>query len=219
MSLNSNIHYDIPCVRNNRAHLTSLHYSKRHHFFRAWNNNQSPIFVAMAAKIPLGILAEQVGRWPVIPVVALGQTVSLLLYSTAANVMWFYPIRIFHALILASFAPMVIPVTLDLAPQSRRGETMGKFLTSIGAATAFGPFLCSFLVNYVDYVNLFRLTSVIPFIGLVPFLLVHPESSHFLPSEKLNLKFSNFLKENVSQRNMLILSYVRFALSFTHAFF
>ena len=176
-------------------------------------------FVAIAAKIPLGILAEHVGRWPIIPVVAFGQTVSLLLYSTATNVAWFYPIRIFHALILATFAPTAISITLDLAPQSKRGETMGKFLTSIGVATTFGPFLCSFLINYVDYVNLFRLTSVIPLLGLAPFLLVHRESSHVLPSEKRNLSFLVFLKENASQQNMLVLGYLRLAFSFTNAFF
>jgi len=134
-------------------------------------------------------------------------------------VTWFYPIRIFHGLILATFAPTAISITLDLAPQSKRGEITGKFLTSIGVATMFGPFLCSFLINYVDYVNLFRLASVIPLLGLAPFLLVHRESSHVIPSEKRNLSFLAFLKENASKHNMLVLGYLRLAFSFTNAFF
>ena len=80
-------------------------------------------FVAIAAKIPLGILAERIGRWPIIPAVAVGQTVSLLLYSIAPNPSWFYPIRIFHALILAVYAPTAIAITQDLAPQDKRGTT------------------------------------------------------------------------------------------------
>ena len=56
-------------------------------------------FVAIGAKIPLGLLAEKVGKWPIIPAVAIGQTLSMLLYSIAPNPTWLVPIRIFHALV------------------------------------------------------------------------------------------------------------------------
>ena len=82
----------------------------------------------------------------------------------------------------------------------------------------FGPFLCTFLVNYVDYVQLFRLASIIPLLGLVPFLLVRRESSSDR-FEKRNSSLRTFLKVAVSSRNMLVLSYLRLAFSFTNAFF
>lgn len=126
-------------------------------------------FVAIAAKIPLGILAERVRRWRIISAVAIGQTVSLLLYSFVPNVTWFYPIRIFQAFILAAFGPTALAIVRDLAPPSKRGVTIGKYLTSIGLATTVGPFLCAFLVNYVNYTRLFQITSVIPLLGLAPF--------------------------------------------------
>ncbi len=176
-------------------------------------------FAAIAAKIPLGMLAEKIGRWPILPAVAIGQTVSLLLYSIAPNSTWFYPIRIFHALTLAAYAPTALALTQDLAPPGKRGDTLGKFLTSIGVATTLGPFLCAFLVNYVSHVHLFQIASIIPLIGLAPFLLVRHESSSMTNQEKTHLSIVGSLKTMVFSRDMLVLSYLRLAFSFANAFF
>jgi predicted MFS family arabinose efflux permease len=176
-------------------------------------------FTAIAAKIPLGLLSEKIGRWPVIPAVAVGQTVSLLLYSIVPNSTWFYPIRIFHAFTLAAFAPTALAIAHDLAPPGKRGDTIGKFLTSFGAATTFGPFLCTFLVNYVDYVQLFQVASVIPLLGLAPFLLIRREGSRVFSHGKTSQTLSGSLRAIVSSRNMLVLSYLRLSFSFTYAFF
>ncbi|MDH5779250.1 MAG: MFS transporter [Candidatus Bathyarchaeota archaeon] len=177
-------------------------------------------FTTIAAKIPLGVLAERIGRWPILPAVTIGQTASLLLYSIVPDATWFYPIRIFHAVSLAAFAPTALAIAQDLAPPSKRGTTMGAFLTSFGVATTFGPFLCTFLINYVDYPQLFQIASIIPLIGLAPLLLIKRDKdlssiSHKKPS--LNLLGS--LKALTSSRNMLILAYLRLTFSFTNAFF
>ena len=176
-------------------------------------------FIAIAAKIPLGLLSEHVGRWPIIPAVAIGQTFSLLLYSIIPNLDWFYPIRIIHAIILAAFAPTAISITLDLAPSEKRGDKMGKFLTSLGVATMLGPFLCTFLVDYVDYVTLFRVASTIPIIGLIPFLLFPRQESESVFLRNETPSFLNFFKNVVHSRNILVLSYLRIVFSFSNAFF
>ncbi len=176
-------------------------------------------FVAIAAKIPLGILAEKIGRWPIIPAVTIGQTTSLLLYSLAPDPTWFYPIRIFHALTLAAFAPTALTITQDLAPPDKRGTTMGAFLTSVGVATTLGPFLCTFLVNYVNYAQVFQIASIIPLIGLIPFLLIRHKSSHTPSPRKKDPSLLTSLKAIISSRNMLVLSYLRLTFSFTYAFF
>ena len=168
----------------------------------------------------MGILAEKIGRWPVIPAVTIGQTASLLLYSIVPNPTWFYPIRIFHALILAAYAPTALAITQDLAPPNKRGTTMGTFLTSIGVATTIGPFLCTFLVNYVNYAQLFQIASIIPLIGLAPLLLIRRNKNpHTTSHEKASLNLLGSLKAIVSSRNMLVLTYLRLTFSFTNAFF
>jgi len=135
-------------------------------------------FTAIIAKVPLGILADRAGKWPVIPVALVGQSLSLLLYSVVSSAWGFYPVRIFHALILAGFAPTAIAITSDLAPKGKRGDMIGRFLTSYGAATMLGPFLCSFLLNYLDYVQILRLTAIMPVLGFAAFLLARKRSSH-----------------------------------------
>jgi predicted MFS family arabinose efflux permease len=175
-------------------------------------------FTAITAKIPLGILSEKIGRWPIIPIVAVGQSTSLLLYSVAPNPTWFYPIRIFHALTLAAFAPTALAITRDLAPPGKRGDTIGKFLTSFGIATMLGPFLCTFLVDYIDYPRLFQIAAIIPLLGLGPFLLIRHKRPQASSTEKRNPSLLNSLKTILSSRNLLILTYLRLNFSFTYAF-
>ncbi len=176
-------------------------------------------FTAIAAKIPLGMISEKVGRWPVIPTVVIGQSISLLLYSLAQNLTWFYPIRVFHAITLAAFVPTALAITRDLAPSGRIGDTIGKFLTSFGIATMLGPFLCTFLVGYVDYSKLFQIAAIIPLLGMGPFLLIRHKGSQLHSAERRDPTPVTSLKTIVSSRNLLILTYLRLTFSFTYAFF
>jgi MFS family permease len=177
-------------------------------------------FVAIGAKIPLGLLAEHVGKWPIIPAVAVGQTVSLLLYSIVPDPTWFFPIRIFHALVLAAYAPTALAITQDLAPEGRRGLTMGVFLTAVGATATLGPLICTFLVAYLPFEQVFQAAAVIPLLGLFPYsLIVRATRSRTAPEEKANSNLRESLRTIVSSWNMLLLTYLRLAFSFTNAFF
>jgi predicted MFS family arabinose efflux permease len=175
-------------------------------------------FTVIVAKIPLSILSERIGRWPIIPIAAIGQSTSLLLYSITPNPTWFYPIRIFHALTLAAFAPTALGIARDLAPLGKRGDTIGKFLTSFGIATMLGPFLCTFLIDYIDYPRLFQIAAIIPLLGIGPFFLIRHESPRARSTEKRNPSILTSLKTIISSRNLLILTYLRLTFSFTYAF-
>lgn len=177
---------------------------------------------AIVAKVPLGILADRAGKWPVVPVALVGQSLSLLLYSVVSSAWGFYPIRIFHALILAGFAPTAIAITSDLAPKGKRGDMIGRFLTSYGAATMLGPFLCSFLLNYLDYVQILRLTATMPVLGLAAFLLFKQRDSHInssqrSPNDRRTITLRSLISV-ASSRNVMVLSYLRLTFSFTNAF-
>lgn len=179
-------------------------------------------FTAIVAKVPLGILAERVGKWPVIPVALFGQSLSLLLYSMASSPWCFYPIRVFHALILAAFAPTAIAIASDLAPAGKRGERIGRFLTSFGVATMFGPFLCTLLLEYFDYVQLLRLVAIIPLLGLAAFLLARVSISYSErrgSSEERSFSPLSSLRSIAFSRNVLVLSCLRLTFSFANAFF
>ena len=177
-------------------------------------------FVAIAAKIPLGILAEHVGRWPIIPAVAFGQTISLLSYSIAPDSSWLYPIRVFHAVILAAYAPTALAIAQDLSPRGKKGTIMGVFLTSVGVSSTFGPFLCTFFVNYLAYEQVFQITSIIPLLSLIPFLIIiRNKNSHSPQDRRTGPTVRESLRVIVSSREILVLSYLRLVFSFTNAFF
>ena len=181
-------------------------------------------FTGMIAKIPLGILSDKVGRWPIIPIALLSQFFVLLLYSLVPNPKWFYPIRVFHALITSAFAPTSIALASELSPRGKEGDNMGRFLTALAISSMFGPFLCSFLLNFYSYPQLMRIVAVIPLIGLGAFLLIRSPRSYSMPSDPdMNVKTSGFpiksFKKIIFSRNILVVSYLRITFFFTGAFF
>lgn len=81
-----------------------------------------------------------------------------------------------------------------------------------------GPFLCTFLVGYIDYPQLFQVAAVIPLFGVGPFLLIRRKSPPTRSSEKRDTRLLVSLKTIISSRNLLILTYLRLVFSFTYAF-
>lgn len=181
-------------------------------------------FTAIVAKLPMGMLAERIGKWSVIPVALLAQSIILLLYSLVSTPSLFYPVRVLHALIAAAFSPTALAIASDLAPPGKRGDRIGRFLTSFGLASMFGPFLCSFLLNYLNFVELFQFSSIIPLLGLILFLKTR-RSSYTLPSKteeqrgEVRFSITASLRNIVTSRNVLILSFLRLIFSLTNSFF
>ncbi len=81
-----------------------------------------------------------------------------------------------------------------------------------------GPFLCTFLVDYIDYPRLFQIAAIIPLLGIGPFLLIRHESPQARSNKKRNPSILTSLKRIISSRNLLILTYLRLTFSFTYAF-
>ena len=181
-------------------------------------------FTAIVAKLPMGMIAERIGKWSVIPVALLAQSIILLLYSLVSTPSQFYPVRVLHALIAAAFSPTALAIASDLAPPGKRGDRIGRFLTSFGLASMFGPFLCSFLLNYLNFVELFQFSSIIPLLGLILFLKTR-RSSYTLPSKteeqrgEVRFSLTASLRNIITSRNVLILSFLRLIFSLTNSFF
>ena len=98
-------------------------------------------FALMGIKIPLGILSERVSARSIIIACGLAQCASQLFYSLTPALIWYYPIRILHAISIAPIVPLAIGKAQEYAPEGKLGETLGTFLTSYGVAITFGPFL------------------------------------------------------------------------------
>jgi MFS family permease len=76
---------------------------------------------------------------------------------------------------MASFLPTANAVASNLArSSSERGKIMGFYMTSISVALVLGPLLTSFLLEFLVYRQIFVITAIIGFIGLIAALLGGP---------------------------------------------
>jgi len=180
---------------------------------------------AIISKIPLGYLAEKIGKWPIIPSALIGQAVCFFLYSIAPNPSWLYPIRIFHSLITAAFLPVIMAIIADISPPDKRGDRLGRFLTSFGVATMLGPFFGGILLTYIEYRQLFRVIAVFPLLAGFAFLFAKFRGGFSVSSRETGPRdrtlFSAFqsLKRFILSRNIMILLIIRVSYSCANAFF
>lgn len=177
-------------------------------------------FGLMIAKIPLGAFSESIPAKNVLGVAALGQSVVQWMYSIASTPEAFFPIQILHAVTIAPLVPVAVAISQNLAPDGRKSETMGAYLTSYGIASMAGSFLCSFLLTILDYPQIFQVAALIPIGGVV--LLLTARNEHHLNrptggNERPSVASS--MTKIVKSRDMLLLSYLRLAYSITYAFF
>ncbi len=84
-----------------------------------------------------------------------------------------------------------------------------------------GPFVCSLLLRYLDYVQILRLVAAIPVVGLAAFLLVNRKGSYLSWNSRKGGESSPFgsLGEILASRNVLALSFLRLAFSFADGIF
>ncbi|MHA2143716.1 MAG: MFS transporter [Candidatus Thorarchaeota archaeon] len=172
----------------------------------------------IGTKIPLGILAERVSPRMIIVGSALAQSASQLCYSLAPDLVWFYPIRILHAISIAPIVPLAIGRAQEFAPAGKTGETLGTFLTSYGVAITFGPFLCSSLLTQLSYVQVFQFISVIPILGILPFFTgmrftLFEESNNDAPP------VAHAFSHIIHSRNLIILTVLRLMFALAYGFF
>lgn len=106
--------------------------------------------VTLFARIPISILSDRVGRWPIIPFGLLSIAISLVLLALAPNLTWIFPLQAVRAAVGSGYMPTTHAITSDLAPPKRRAETLALVLTAVGLGSMLGPALCSILVDYLS---------------------------------------------------------------------
>ncbi len=180
-------------------------------------------YTTLLIRMPLGMLSSKIGNWWVVPIALIGQSFSYILYSQVTNPIHFYPIRIFHAISIASLHPTLMSLVSVFSPQNRKGEAVGTFLTSVGLGTMGGPFLCSFLLSYFDYETILKLSSILPLIAFIIYiglLKIDALSKHLSRSKRREVFIDsswNRIKQIITIRQVQMLTYVRFTFAFTAA--
>lgn len=179
--------------------------------------------LTILSKFSLSPLIDRSGRWPILLTAMFGQFLSMLFYSLAPTIVWFYPIRVFQTICLALFSPTAISIIYDLSPSERRGDFVGRYLTSYGVASMIGPLLCSILCSYsTPYGGVFLFSSLLSLTGLTVLLILLPPrkirgETDLNKDIRREASLGSIRKLAFSRRG-IALSYVRVAFSSVNSF-
>ncbi|UCH37234.1 MAG: MFS transporter [Candidatus Bathyarchaeota archaeon] len=177
-------------------------------------------YTTLITQIPLGLISKRVGVWWIIPLALVGQSTSYFLYSLAP-LPYFYPIRIFHAVVSASLQPTLLSYASAIVPENNRGEAIGVYLTSVGLAMMSGPLINSVLLMFVGYQTILIIATAIPLIALVLYVYLlrvdvfHRHFTRTSNNEPSRVDSWNSLKTIFMLRPVQALTVIRFTFAFT----
>jgi MFS family permease len=178
-------------------------------------------YTTLLTRIPLGVLTTRIGIWWVVPLSLVGQSSAYILYNVASNVGQLYLIRVFHAITTASTHPTLMSLVSATAPEGRKGEAVGIYLTSAGLATMGGPLLSSLLLQIFDYEKILYLSATMSLTALAVYFLLLKTGSltgHFaVTTENGNHTEHPWsrLTGIATRRPVQALTYLRFTFAFT----
>lgn len=128
--------------------------------------------VTIASRIPLGVVSDRVGRWPILPTGLLAFAGSAVLLALAPSLVLIYPIQAVRALVSSGYTPTSHAIVSDMAPTDRRAETLGILLTAVGLGSMVGPAVGGVLLQLLSYRQIFLATALLPAVALVAFVAV-----------------------------------------------
>ena len=127
--------------------------------------------VSVVTRIPASALADRLGRWRLMVFSLLISVASSALFAFIYDPILFYPLMSASALSWSIFSPISVVVASDRSTASTRGAVMGVYFSSIGAALLAGPLLCSVLTFFLDFRQVFLLSTAFPILGTALFLM------------------------------------------------
>ena len=111
----------------------------------------------------------------------------------------------------------------NMAPATRQGDALGRYMTFMSMGMFVGPIIAGSLVNHIGYRQLFMVTSLFPAIGLGLFLRFKPGGMQAPLSEEESAEEGPgtlaTLKVILRDRNVLILTFIRSTYSMANTVF
>ncbi|MFP3952363.1 MAG: MFS transporter [Candidatus Bathyarchaeia archaeon] len=187
-------------------------------------------FLMMTSRIPLGILASKVGENKMLIAAFIVQSVSSVLYFLAPNPIWLYIIPFFEILGTGSFNQLCMSKVSNMAPSTRQGDALGRYMTLFSLGMFIGPVITSSLVTFIDYSRLYLVTAAFPVAGLLLFLITQSQLSPEVPESKNgetldpepdeeDTDMITSIKDVLLRRNVLVLSAIRAGYALTNTIF
>jgi predicted MFS family arabinose efflux permease len=177
----------------------------------------------MVVRIPLTMISNMVGHNRMFLIAFIIQATAPILYAIAPDPSWLYVIPFYQILASGSFNQLAMSAASNMAPATKQGDALGRYMTFMTLGMFVGPVITGSLVNYISYRQLFMVTALFPAIGLGLFLKFRPKemgtpaNEKDSPQEELGTMAT--LKVILRDRNVLILTFIRAAYSMSNTVF
>jgi predicted MFS family arabinose efflux permease len=177
----------------------------------------------MVVRIPLTMISNRVGHNRMFLIAFFIQATAPILYAIAPDPSWLYVIPFYQILASGSFNQLAMAAASNMAPATKQGDALGRYMTFMTLGMFVGPVITGSLVKYISYRQLFMVTAIFPAIGFGLFLKFRPKeirtpaNEEDSPQEELGTFAA--LKVILRDRNVLILTFIRAAYSMSNTVF
>ncbi|MCB8818040.1 MFS transporter [Desulfosporosinus sp. SRJS8] len=155
----------------------------------------------------MGKYMERIGRRKIILSGCVGFFLVSLTYLLPIGIVPFLIIRFLHGATFGIIHNALSAFVVSLIPQDRRGEGIGFFSLNFTIATALGPFIGMFVVQYYSYTTLFAVCSLSAFLCLLFACFVKIDKPVFSDEQIAHLK-RKFTLKDIFEREALPLAFV-----------
>jgi predicted MFS family arabinose efflux permease len=174
-------------------------------------------------RIPLAMVADRIGHNRMFLVAFFIQATAPILYAIAPDPSWLYVLPFYQILATGSFNQLAMTTASNMAPATRQGDALGRYMTFMSMGLFVGPVIAGILVTHIGYRQLFMITAIFPVIGLGLFLRFKPKGVLARPVEEASAEEGPgtmaSLKVILKDRNILILTFVRSVYSMANTVF
>jgi AAHS family 4-hydroxybenzoate transporter-like MFS transporter len=141
------------------------------------------------------MLADKIGRRPVLITVTLCFSVLTFLTSLAANVQQMLVIRFIAGMALGAIMPNAVALVGEYSPRKLRVTIMMIVGNGFTAGAAFGGFIAAWLIPRFGWRSVFYAGAAAPLVIAVIMIFALPESLQFLVLHRKHLdKATGWLK-------------------------
>ncbi len=181
-------------------------------------------FLMIVARIPLTVATEKIGSKRMFAIAFVIQATASVLYAVAPSLIWLYFIPFYQIIASGSYNQLAMSTASDMAPVTRQGDALGRYMTFMTLGMFVGPLITGALIARISYRQLYLATALFPITGLILFLRYMPKKpertqSNDNPGGGVQISTLDALKTVLRNRNVLMLTLIRATYSMSNTVF
>jgi predicted MFS family arabinose efflux permease len=165
------------------------------------------------------MLSKKIGEDRIFKGAFIVQATASILYAIAPNKYWLYIIPFYQILSRGSFNQMAMSKASNMVSKERQGDALGRYMAIMSTGMFIGPLISSFLLFYLNYRQLFMVSSIFPLIALIVFNKTISQYGNHESMEIEEAPVRGGLRKVLQIRNIQILTWIRATYSLTNTMF